>query len=46
MNDIIDAFYDKPLQEMASLSTCSRTTGDYVKLMDSVASFYRRGKTR
>ncbi len=41
MQDIIEAFYAKPLQEMTSLSTCQRTGKDYGKLMNAIALLYQ-----
>ena len=40
MQDLVDAFYDKPLREMRSLSTCARTAEDYGKLLGKIALLY------
>ena len=40
INDIVEAFYAKPLQEMISLSSCPRTTAGYSKLIKKLASLY------
>ena len=40
MDDIVEAFYAKPLQEMKSLSACPRTTASYSKLIKKITSLY------